>query len=55
MLPGLSDFFQLNLREQAIAEAELKRWRAHLDHYGVSMDLEALGLDTSLLPPLLQD
>jgi hypothetical protein len=23
--------------------------------YGVSMDLEALGLDTSLLPPLLHE
>lgn len=53
---GLSDFFQLNLREQAVAEAELKRWRAHFDHqvalanyYGVSLDFDALGLDTSLL------
>lgn len=53
---GLSDFFQLNLREQAVAEAELKRWRAHFDHqvalanfYGVSMNLDALGLDTDLL------
>ena len=56
---GLSDFFQLNLREQVVAEAELKRWRAHFDHqvalanfYGVSLDLDALGLDTGLLPIL---
>ena len=48
---GLSDFFQLNLREQAVAQAELKRWQAHFDHqvalanyYGVSMNLESLGI-----------
>lgn len=53
---GLSDFFQLNLREQVVAEAELKRWRAHFDHqvalanyYGVSMDLQSLGLDIEQL------
>jgi len=52
---GLSDFFQLNQREQVVAEAELKRWRAHFDHqvalanyYGVSMNVEALGLDNGL-------
>lgn len=55
---GLSDFFQLNLREQVVAEAELKRWRAHFDHqvalanyYGVSMDLQALGLEIGQLNP----
>jgi len=52
---GLSDFFQLNQREQVVAEAELKRWRAHFDHqvalanfYAVSMNLEALGLDPAV-------
>lgn len=52
---GLSDFFQLNQREQVVAEAELKRWRAHFDHqvaladfYTVSMDMDGLGLDPSL-------
>lgn len=52
---GLSDFFQLNQREQVVAEAELKRWRAHFQHqvalanfYRVSLDLESLGLDPQL-------
>jgi len=51
---GLSDFFQLNQREQVVAEAELKRWRAHFEHqvalanfYRVSMNMEALGIDPS--------
>ena len=51
---GLSDFFQLNQREQVVAEAELKRWRAHFEYqvalanfYRISMNLEALGLDPS--------
>ena len=52
---GLSDFFQLNLREQAVAQAELKRWQADFDHqvalanyYGVSMNLESLGIETDM-------
>jgi cobalt-zinc-cadmium efflux system outer membrane protein len=52
---GLSDFFQLNQREQVVAEAELKRWRAHFEHqvalanyYAVSLDMDALGLDQTL-------
>ena len=52
---GLSDFFQLNLREQAVAQAELKRWQADFDHqvalanyYGVSMNLESLGIETGM-------
>ncbi|MDG1851474.1 MAG: TolC family protein [Gammaproteobacteria bacterium] len=52
---GLSDFFQLNLSEQAVAQAELKRWQADFDHqvalanyYGVSMNLESLGIETGM-------
>ncbi len=48
-------FFQLNLREQAVAQAELKRWQADFDHqvalanyYGVSMNLESLGIETGM-------
>jgi len=47
---GLSDFFLLNVRERQMAEAQLKRWQAHLAHqialaeyYGTSLNLEALG------------
>jgi len=53
---GFSDFFQLNQREQVVAEAELKRWRAHFQHqvalanfYRVSLDLKALGLNPQQL------
>ncbi len=49
---GLSDFFQLNQREQYVAQAELKRWQAHFGHqvalanyYGVSINLKALGIE----------
>ena len=49
---GLSDFFQLNQREQYVAQAELKRWQAHFGHqvalanyYGVSLNLKALGIE----------
>jgi len=55
---GLSDFFQLNQREQVVAEAELKRWRAHFEHQvalanynDVSLDMDALGLDQALFTP----
>ena len=47
---GLSDFFLLNIRERQIAEAQLKRWQAHLQHqvalasyYGATMNLDGLG------------
>lgn len=43
---GTSDFFLLNVRERMLAEAELRRWEADLNHqialanyYGISMNL----------------
>jgi outer membrane protein TolC len=46
---GLSDFFLLNIRERQIAEAQLKRWQAFLQHqtaladyYGATMRLPGL-------------
>lgn len=49
---GLSDFFLVNVRERTMAEAQVKRWRAHLAHhialanfYVASMNRPALGLD----------
>lgn len=43
---GTSDFFLLNVRERMLAEAQLRRWQAELNHqialanyYGVSLDL----------------
>jgi outer membrane protein TolC len=48
---GLSDFFLLNIRERQIAEAQLKRWQAHLQHqvalatwYGATMNLPGFSI-----------
>jgi outer membrane protein TolC len=46
---GISDFFLLNVRERMLGEAQLRRWRAELNHqialanyYGISMTMPLL-------------
>lgn len=56
---GTSDFFLLNVRERMLAEAELRRWGADLNHqialanyYGISMNLPVIDeiLDPDMAP-----